>query len=271
MSFAGALRAELAERARRYAAEKTLAHAESYGAQAVVCFRPQGEMAHGNFLEASYRAICKDAEWRRRLMKVHTNARRALPASDHGRWRELDSCMSSDALLMNVFCYPRVLASAPVRRVLGIEAGARPQFGFPARVPLRNGGSDRTEVDLRLGDLLIEAKLTETDFQRAPKARVEAYRDLEEVFDVAGLPQTEKVFASYQVLRNLLAAHARVSATCVLLDARRPDLVERYYAVVRAVRPPELRTRCQVLTWQELATVLPKQLQRFLEFKYGIV
>jgi hypothetical protein len=249
---------------------KSLAHAESYGTQAVVCFAPQGELAHGNFLESSYRAICKDAEWRRRLMKVHTSARRALPAAENGRWRELDSCMSSDALLMNVFCYPRVLASAEVTRMLGIEVGARGEFGYPARVPLKNGGCDRTEVDLRLGHLLIEAKLTETDFQRTPKARLHGYRDFEEIFDCERLPQSENFFESYQMVRNLLAAHARGSKVCVLLDARRPDLLERYYEVVSAVRPIELRTRCQVLMWQELAQVLPEKLQCFLQIKYGI-
>jgi hypothetical protein len=38
-----------------------------------------------------------------------------------------------------------------------------------------------------------------------------------------------------------------------------------------AVRPADLRTRCQVLTWQELAPLLPEDLQDFLDLKYGIV
>ena len=73
-------------------------------------------------------------------------------------WRELDACTSSDALLMNVFCYP------------GVFKDGR----FRARVPLANGKFDRTEVEMRLGELLIEAKLTESDFQRAPKALLAA-------------------------------------------------------------------------------------------------
>jgi hypothetical protein len=55
-----------------------------------------------------------------------------------------------------------------------------------------------------------------------------------------------------------------------LLDARRPDLIEGWYAVIRCVRSFELRTRLQVLTWQELAPALPKTLQKFLGIKYGI-
>jgi hypothetical protein len=38
-----------------------------------------------------------------------------------------------------------------------------------------------------------------------------------------------------------------------------------------AVRSAELRVRLKVLTWQELAALLPAALQEFLDLKYGIV
>src|ERR1700694_4215077 len=106
-------------------------------------------------------------------------------------WRELDACTSSDALLMNVFCYPDVFKDGR----------------FRARVPLANGKFDRTEVEMRLGELLIEAKLTESDFQRAPKALLAAYRDFCEVFSRDELPQTAHNYLSYQLVRSVLAAH----------------------------------------------------------------
>lgn len=53
-------------------------------------------------------------------------------------------------------------------------------------------------------------------------------------------------------------------------DARRPDLVEQWYAIMRCVRSMDLGTRCKVLTWQELSAALPLRLQQFLELKYGI-
>ncbi len=171
---------------------------------------------------------------------------------------------------MNVFCYPRVLACAEVRRILEVEAGVVPQFGYPARVPLKNGRVDRTEVDLRLGSLLVEAKLTETDFQRAPKRRLDGYRDFENVFESERLPQSAEFFESYQILRNVMAAYASGRSLCVMVDERRPDLIERYYAVLSCVQPIELRTVCRVLTWQELARVLPGKLRAFLRGKYGI-
>ena len=99
--------------------------------------------------------------------------------------------MSSDALLMNVFCAPGVAEDALVRSTLGVSGNATPEFGWKARVPLKNGRFDRTEVDLRWGGLLIEAKLTESDFQTREAAIVEGYRDFEEVFDKELLPRTE--------------------------------------------------------------------------------
>lgn len=123
---------------------------------------------------------------------------------------------------------------------------------------------------MRIGDLLVEAKLTEGDFQKADKRVLETYRDFRDIFDTDPLPQTERHYLSYQLLRNVMAAHHLGCAFCVLLDARRPDLIEAWYAVMRCVRPVDLRTRLRILTWQELAAALPGSLQNFLTQKYGI-
>jgi hypothetical protein len=271
MHFASALRRELAERAEKYAQSQSLEHALSYGEMPVVCFAPGGdELHHGNFIGRSYKAIVSNPAWQRRLAKVHALGGRSLPALSRGLWMELDSCNSSDALLMNIFCHPGVSSNERVLAVLGVEVEAEPRFGYKARVPFVSGKLDRTEVDMRLGELLIEAKLTESDFQKAEKRVLEAYRDFHDVFEHEQLPQTEGHFLSYQLLRNVLAAHALGCSFCVLLDARRPDLTEAWYAVMRCVKPVELRTALKVLTWQELARALPSSLQAFLEVKYGI-
>ena len=179
--------------------------------------------------------------------------------------------MSSDALLMNILCHPSVNDNKLLPSLLGLENATVPQFGFKARVPLRGGQTDRTEVDMKIGSLLVESKLTETDFQIKDAAVVEMYRDFEEVFETQPLVQVNGKYVSYQLLRNVLAAHALGFAFCVLLDSRRPDLIESWYAVMKCVRIAELRMRCKVLTWQELSEALPSDLQRFLDLKYGIV
>jgi restriction endonuclease-like protein len=271
-SNAGFLRGELSHRAGRYARGYGLPHCLSYGQRPTVCFEPyDNDSRHGNFLPSTYKAILRNSSWRLRLRKVHTQSRKSLPRADCGTRRELDSCCSSDALLMNMFCYPYTFRDGRVYSMLDVKPGTTmPEFGFRARVPLTNGKFDRTEVDMRLGDLLLEAKLTESDFQRAPKAIVRPYRDFCEVFDGEDLPQTERDFLSYQLIRNVLAAHASDCAFCVLADARRPELIEAWYAVIKCVRPVDLRLRCKVLTWQELAKALPRNLREFLSEKYGI-
>jgi hypothetical protein len=158
---------------------------------------------------------------------------------------------------------------------------------------------DRTEIDLTLtsstSSLFVEAKLTESDFQTAAPALISRYRDLEVVFDLARLPQkiltppplppnldpddptvnlparpTRVRIAGYQLIRNVLAAFAADASFCVLLDVRRHDLIESWYTVLSAVHSPTFATRLKLLTWQELAATLPRDLQSFLATKYGI-
>ena len=271
MNFAAALRRDLAERAKKYAEAEGLPHCLSYGEAPIVCFAPfdQGSR-HGNFLRGSHKAIRANPAWSRRLAKVHTQARSSLPHTERGCWMELDACTSSDALLMNIFCHPSMSRDGKVSALLGVEAGTRPDFGFKARVPLANGRFDRTEVDLRLGDLLIEAKLTESDFQSAEKGSLMAYRDFSDVFDQEQLPQTDGRYLSYQLLRNVLAAYALQCSFCVLVDARRPDLAGAWYAVMKCVKRVELRTKLRISTWQELAEAAPLSVRTFLAAKYGI-
>lgn len=315
--YASQLRQELGARNREWARGR--AHVESYGNPPVIVYAPE-EGRHGNFFDPAYRAIAERPDWMRRFNKIHAQGR-ALPKNESGRrWRELDSSMSSDALLMNVFCAPGVVESPEVRGALGVDTPEPFIFGWKARVPLANGRFDRTEVDLRLGTLLIEAKLTEGDFQTREASIVEAYRDFDDVFDRDLLPRVELVtarrraptespedysqefeslidasasesqslpavaapslsqatlgvpaYASYQLIRNVLAAHAEGCSFCVVHDQRRPDLREAWFQVMSAVRSAGLRVRLAVLTWQELAALLPSPLQDFLDLKYGIV
>ena len=269
--YSSLLRNELCVRNAAYAALHKIPHVTSYGETAVIVYQPSVcGREHGNFIASSYRAILGRPAWLRRLEKVHSQAKQTLPRQQYV-WRELDSSMSSDALLMNVFCYPDVTRRRETSLLLGTEMQDVPEFGFRPHVPLFSGAGDRTEVDMRLGSVLFEAKLTEADFQIQDSSVVEQYRELREVFDCSQLPRRGRDYVSYQLLRNVLAAQALNLQFCVLLDARRPDLLEQWYQVMRCVRSTDLRTRCKVLTWQELARCLPRALQSFLAVKYGIV
>ena len=221
---------------------------------------------------------------------------------------ELDTASSSDALLMSIFCHPSVFDGerlmSDVAALLGVDAGSLPCFGVRPGVPLRDRPSararkkelvDRTEIDLTLGDLFCEAKLTENDFQTAAPALVKQYRDLEAVFDLDRLPcrvieppplppnvdpddptvnlprrVARPCVAGYQLIRNVLAAYAADTSFCLLVDARRGDLIEQWFTVLSAVKALTFASRLKMLTWQELAAVLPRDLKSFLAQKYGI-
>jgi len=199
-----------------------------------------------------------------------------------------------------------VAALLGVDRAAQPRFGACP--GVPLAQPLKPRSKraapreafDRTEIDLVLSGptttLFLEAKLTESDFQTAALSQVLRYRDLEAVFDVDRLPRrhtappplpenvdpedptvnlparaTRERVAGYQLIRNILAAHAAEAGFCLLLDARRRDLLDAWYAVLSAVRSLSFATRLRVLTWQDLAAIVPPDLQQFLATKYGIL
>jgi hypothetical protein len=264
---AGALRRELSLRG--WKRGRVHPHEATYGAVPSVVFR-ESEGGHGNFLDASYGAILNVPAWAARLRKSYSADRWVPRRWDRSRC-ELDCANSSDALLMNIFCYPGILESWPLCALLGVDRGVVPEFGYRPRVPMEGKLTDRTEVDMLLGGLLVEAKLTESSFQTVPMKRLLRYRGLEEVFDMDQLPVKDGSVQSYQLIRGVLAAGYGGCSFAVLCDARRVDLVERWFQVMRAVRECELRSRLAMLTWQEVAAVVPELVRGFLAEKYGIL
>ena len=153
--YAGALRREIIARSERRVQAVFLLVVLSYGKRAVVVYDDSKDgTRHGNFYAQSHAAILQEPSWRKRLSKPHTG-RRNLPKLE--KWCELDSCTSSDALLMNIFCNPQALAEGRLQRLMTVDASARPEFGVRVAAPLKNGHRDRTDGDMRLGDVLVEA------------------------------------------------------------------------------------------------------------------
>ncbi len=264
---ANALRHELS--VRNAARASTWAAELSYSPVPNIVYGETEDGTHGNFLPAAYRRILQRADWKARLGKVYTGSRFIPRQADRTR-RELECANSSDALLMNIFCYPGVLHRPALCALLGIERALDPAFGIRPGIPLAGGRTDRSEMDMRLGSLFIEAKLTEGDFQTARADLVHRYRDLDTVFAVDRLPMQKDRFRSCQLIRGALAAYAHGSSFAVFCDQRRQDLIEACFATLSAVVDAELRCRLSVVTWQELAHTLPATLKTFLAEKYGI-
>jgi hypothetical protein len=341
---ASLLRRDLNARAQHLAITSNLLHEQTTGTEPSIIFGhdEQAEQArHGNFHPASYAAICANPVWSRRLTKTHTAHRRVRARADW-QWMELDCANSSDALLMNIFCHPKVFSEShltpAVANLLGIPSDTQPNFGIHPGVPIKKPPTnsrkkttriiqqqestkslfndantltqpeqpdhlkDRTEIDLQLGNLFIEAKLTESNFQTASPRLIERYRDLETIFAIERLPsklitsapthpptedfsdleeptttksptpaRSRTIIQGYQLIRNVLAAFASDASFCVLCDARRHDLIETWYSVLAAVHYPSFAWRLKLLTWQELTNTLPDELRIYLEAKYGIL
>ena len=136
---------------------------------------------------------------------------------------------------------------------------------------MMNGRVDCTEVDLCAGDLLIEAKLTEGDFQTVRWELPRRYRDFDVVFDSDRLPGDASKLHGYQLVRGILAAFAdETGRYCLLCDERRRDLIDLWFKVLSAIRRYDQRWRCILVTWQELSETLPTPLRVWLQQKYGI-
>lgn len=265
---ASGLRAEISARGRMLAERDKLAHEQTFGTAPAVVFAEEGGM-HGNFFPASWKKIVANKGWASRLGKAYTASARVPRSSD--RWRgELECATSSDALLMNIFCHPSTLKSAPLRSALGVSANALPTFGWRARVELDTGYDDRTEIDMRLGDLLVEAKMCEGDFQSADICMMRRYSLFESTFDIERLRPRRGKLRSYQLLRGVMAAVEHDARFCLMCDSRRTDLLDLWADMTAAVRYSSVRCRLQLITWQEIARFVPRPLQVFLEDKYGI-
>jgi hypothetical protein len=135
---------------------------------------------------------------------------------------------------------------------------------------LVNGERDATEIDMRIGSAIFEAKLTEQNFTSQSKSHVERYARFSEVFEVSALPQTSGKYHGYQLIRNVLAANEHSWAFYVISDGRRPDLLHEWWTVNSAIRNATLRTRCGFLLWQEVARACPAPLAAFRAQKYGL-
>ena len=269
MNWATALRADLQQRARAFADQRELPYYLSRGEPPAVLFErlPDGSR-HGNFHPDAWAAILANHTWRRRIDKPHAQ-RGALPPEKAEGARELDSCNSSDALLMNCFCPPG--ATQRILTALGYaECTEAPEFGFEPGVALNSEGTDTTEVDMRVGPHLFEAKLAEADFTERARPVVLRYRSLERVFDLDALPWTNDTLAGYQLVRNVLAAEQYRASFTLLCDQRRPDLLHQWWEIHAAIRDMDLRRRCGFRTWQEVAAVSSRSVANWLREKYGL-
>ena len=255
--FPKALIEALKETNKAYAVSRSLKHKCSKGG--VVLF----DDVRDNLHPESYARIEANEAWRIRLLKKHTKVSGTV---------ELASSNSSDALLMSIFCHPKMREWKGPRKLIGVDSFEDLTFGYHPEFPneaYRRG----TEIDLKIGDrVYIESKLTERDFTAKDKKIVMGYSEFSKVFVTEILPKTDTKYENYQLIRNILAIWKQSTSTrfVLLCDGRRPDLLRRFAQTVCAIRDAGLRARCSVFFWQELAGCVGDDLKEFLAAKYGL-
>ena len=265
-NFSEILRLELTKRALEYANSNNMS---IYGKH------PDADIfskVEDNFLDASYKEILKQADginvpqkWIDRLKKDHAQVK--------GQ-KEMQSSNSSDALLMNIFCHPKISAWKGISDLLKITSLNNIKFGYNPNILVDDHPEKTlTEVDLLINDEIIcEAKLTESNFTSKDKIWVSKYELFSDIFEAECLSQNEKKteYLNYQLIRNIIAAAKGIKRFILFCDMRRSDLIKAFHHTVCCIKDMEFRNRCEFITWQELSKKAGEDLQSFLKLKYGI-
>ncbi|MBW8333164.1 MAG: hypothetical protein K0M40_14155 [Prolixibacteraceae bacterium] len=218
-----------------------------------------------SFQPKSWQATQANPVYSLRTKKIHSNT------VTSGIY-EMQSSNSSDALAMNIFCFPDFAKWNGVKNLFGVDTFSSIQFGFNPQVA-KNGSSDSTEVDVFINKSIIcECKLTEEGFTQKEKQNVEQYDNFKKVFHADKLIQNGNTYLNYQLIRNILAAYQHKCHFVLICDMRRPDLVKSFYQTIRCIKDDfiDLRTNCEIIYWQDIAKACGAELQQFLKEKYGI-
>lgn len=213
-----------------------------------------------NFLEESYLNICRNEFWYKRLDKKH-------PHFNDGT-KEMQSSNSSDALLMNIFCYPEINKWKGIKELLQVSELKEIEFGWSPELVNENPKYP-TEIDLRINkEIICESKLTESNFTEKEKYIVEGYENFDLVFDKDLLEIKNGNYINYQLIRNILTAYKYSYRFILLIDETRIDLIRSLFNVVKAIKIADLRMKISFITWQELANKCGNHLKDYLSQKY---
>ncbi|MBD3617461.1 MAG: hypothetical protein HUJ22_12905 [Gracilimonas sp.] len=258
MSFSDQLRDSIKQSTLDYIGEAGIP-TEKYNVVGSAVIFSTDEASNKNFLPKTLNHINQHDDWKNRLSKVHSHFEDGTV--------EMASSNSSDTLLMNIFCHPNFFKWGGPQKYLGFE-NAEPKFGW---IPKVEASPRYTEVDMKLGSTIYEAKLTEQGFNQKEKKRVlERYPGVENIFDLDMLQNGDQLL-HYQLLRNIYVAEKKGLNFRLLCDYRRPDLLQGLFQTTQAIVDHDLRQRVGFITWQEIASFVGKDLKDFLRFKYGII
>ena len=213
-----------------------------------------------SFEKESYEAIRGKKDWYIRTQKKHTHFTDGT--------LEMQSCNSSDALLMNIFCNPNFKSWNSPQNLLNISIDHELEFGWNPDFENEHPQYP-TEIDLKIGNHIFEAKLTEKSFTTKSKSVVDLYSDFKDVFEESYLLTPKKEIQQYQLIRNILTANKYNFFFTVIIDSSRIDLMKEVINVLKSIKDSDLRSRINIVTWQEIIDSCESKLKIFLQEKYA--
>ena len=209
-----------------------------------------------SFHPEAYKNITENKKYSDRLKKIHSKVPSIF---------EMQSSNSSDALLMNFFAHPRIKESKALRELLSIDQSDTIEFGW--KPDHENEKRYKTEIDLKIGNSIFEAKLTEQDFKSKKIHIVLRYADVEKIIDLKSLT-TNDIVSNYQLIRNLVTAKKYGLKFNLIIDESRMDLVNEFNKVKSAVIDKSLFENMKVITWQEIADTVEEDLKKYITERY---
>jgi hypothetical protein len=209
-----------------------------------------------SFNPKTFAHISMRNEFKKRLNKVHPKVPNC---------KEMQSSNSSDALLMNFFAHPDIKEWKSMRNLISINQSDNIEFGWNPE--FENEKNHKTEIDMKIGDSIFEAKLTEKDFTKKDLQIVLAYSNVENIIDLTVLT-TDDIVSNYQLIRNLLTAEKYGFRFNLLIDESRSDLVREFYKVKSAIKDKSLSDKFNFLTWQEISNSVGIGLKNYITEKY---
>lgn len=208
-----------------------------------------------SFQPQTFSNINSNKDYSNRLNKSHSNAK---------GYKEMQSSNSSDALLMNIFAYPNILENESLRNLLGVNKNESIEFGWN---PVFKNETRKTEIDMKIGDSIFEAKLTESNFTKKSQHIALNYPNVEQIIDLTPLYKGEDILY-YQLIRNLLTAYKYKCDFNLIVDESRSDLIRAFKKVKEAIKIEELKNHFNFLTWQEITGTLENDLKQYITKKY---
>jgi hypothetical protein len=209
-----------------------------------------------SFHDKTFYNIINNKSYNKRLSKIHPNVPNLL---------EMQSSNSSDALLMNIFAHPDIKDWKPFCDLLSINSTDNIEFGW--NPVFENEKKYKTEIDVKIGNSIFEAKLTENDFKSKKLNIVLRYVDVQSIIDLKSLTKDE-IVSNYQLIRNLVTAKKYGYKFHLLIDESRIDLRNEFDKVKKAIIDKSLANSIEIITWQQISTCVTDDLKKFLTEKY---